>query len=207
MFQQIFIDTASKYTKDTDYVSLLYTDIVSHYSNTSRHYHTLQHLVHLLVELLQVKDNIQNWDLVVFAIAYHDIIYNVVNHNNEEKCAAYAVKALSPLLSKESLDECRVMIMATKSHLLSANQDINYFTDADLSILGADESKYLEYTRQIRKEYKYYPDFVYTPGRQKVLKHFLNMQRIYKTDYFYHRYEAQARINLKGELNNTKPSN
>jgi predicted metal-dependent HD superfamily phosphohydrolase len=52
----------------------------------------------------------------------------------------------------------------------------------------------------IRKEYNFYPDFMYKPGRQKVLQHFIQMPRIYKTDYFHDRYEEKARDNLHVEL-------
>jgi len=44
------------------------------------------------------------------------------------------------------------------------------------------------------------PDFIYNQGRQKVLKHFLAMNQIYKTDYFFNKYESQARTNLNIEL-------
>jgi len=74
------------------------------------------------------------------------------------------------------------------------------FTDADLSILGAEWPIYHNYTDQIRQEYAIYPDFMYKPGRKKVLLHFLKMERIFKTDYFYITFEAQAIKNIKQEL-------
>ena len=75
-----------------------------------------------------------------------------------------------------------------------------YFTDADLAILGSDYDKYIHYVKSIRKEYKFYPDFVYNPGRKKVLEHFIQMTRIYKTDFFFSRYEEQARKNMNDEI-------
>ncbi|HMF72048.1 MAG TPA: hypothetical protein VK616_11260, partial [Flavitalea sp.] len=76
----------------------------------------------------------------------------------------------------------------------------NFFTDADLSILGAAPDVYLNYTNMIRKEYKLFPDFVYRPGRIKVLQSFLNMQYIFKTDYFRDKYEIQAIENIRTEV-------
>ena len=90
--------------------------------------------------------------------------------------------------------------MATKLHGLNTDSDTNYFMDADLAILGADDDLYNLYTRQIRKEYKFYPDLLYKPGRRKVLQHFLQMDSIYKTSYFKDKYEWQARKNIKREL-------
>jgi predicted metal-dependent HD superfamily phosphohydrolase len=41
-------------------------------------------------ELLPVESQIEDWDRLVLAVAYHDVIYNVVKHNNEEKSKAIA---------------------------------------------------------------------------------------------------------------------
>jgi predicted metal-dependent HD superfamily phosphohydrolase len=90
--------------------------------------------------------------------------------------------------------------LATKHHQLSADEDVNYFTDADLSILGQDWGTYLDYAKKIRKEYRLYPDLAYKPGRKKVLQHFFEMESIFKTSGFRERYEAAARRNLQQEL-------
>ena len=91
-------------------------------------------------------------------------------------------------------------ILATKSHDKHALQDINYLTDADLAILGSEHNTYIHYTNQIRKEYSIFPDILYKKGRKKVLEHFLNMEYIYKTDYFHNQYHDQCISNLKNEL-------
>jgi predicted metal-dependent HD superfamily phosphohydrolase len=70
----------------------------------------------------------------------------------------------------------------------------------DLCILGADPIKYVDYCGRIRKEYNIIPDIIYKPGRAKVLKHFLEMERIFKTKHFFQLYEEQARLNIGAEL-------
>lgn len=72
--------------------------------------------------------------------------------------------------------------------------------DADLSILGKSSQVYLEYTKQIRKEYSIYPHFLYKPGRKKALEHFLALESIFKTEYFKKKYEIRARENIEFEL-------
>jgi predicted metal-dependent HD superfamily phosphohydrolase len=57
--------------------------------------------------------------------------------------------------------------MDTKSHQVDNNKDANYFTDAGLSILGAEEALYHLYKEQTRKEYRFYPGIVYKPGGKK----------------------------------------
>ncbi|MCK7556860.1 hypothetical protein MKQ70_18295 [Chitinophaga sedimenti] len=64
-------------------------------------------------------------------------------------------------------------IIATKTHGDTAvDSDLSYLLDIDLGILGAPLMSYVEYTRQIRQEYRIFPDLLYNPGRKKVLKHF-----------------------------------
>jgi predicted metal-dependent HD superfamily phosphohydrolase len=92
------------------------------------------------------------------------------------------------------------MILATKVHLETDDQDTNYFIDADLSILGQPWNVYLLYSKQVRQEYSNYPDPVYYEGRRKVLTHFLEMSRIFKTQYFFDHLERQAKENLLKEL-------
>lgn len=70
----------------------------------------------------------------------------------------------------------------------------------DLSILGADWDIYQTYIKNIRTEYKIYPDFAYNKGRIKVLQHFLDLEKIYKTAELQERFESQARRNLQQEI-------
>jgi predicted metal-dependent HD superfamily phosphohydrolase len=179
----------------------LWSEITARYSRPARHYHTLVHVENLYLELLPLKTDIADWQTLLFSIAYHDIVYNTLRHDNEEKSARLAVKRLSQLkVSEIQKDKCAGQILATKSHSISPDSDTNYLTDADLSILGKNNNDYQVYITQIRKEYKFYPDIVYKPGRKKVLQHFLDMKSIYKTVFFKEKYESQARQNIKNEL-------
>lgn len=103
-------------------------------------------------------------------------------------------------MNNEDVQQIYEQILATKSHKKSDDEDTNFLLDADLSILGKSPQVYLEYTKQIRKEYSIYPDFLYKPGRKKVLQHFLALENIFKTEYFKNKYESQARENIEFEL-------
>jgi predicted metal-dependent HD superfamily phosphohydrolase len=195
-----FYTSLSRYTSKTETQCALWNELEKNYSNASRHYHNLNHLNALLEELRSVKNVFINWDTIVFALAYHDAIYNTLKSNNEDKSATLALKRLAEI--NFPIDQayiCGQLIIATKKHEPSDNQT-NYFTDADLSILGSDPNIYHLYTQQIRREYAIYPDLVYNPGRKKVLMHFLSMSSIYKTEEFRNKYEKQAKQNLQTEL-------
>jgi len=201
MFDQTFKAQLAKITTDTRLIEKLWKEIEVQYSKSGRFYHTLSHLDNLIVSLTPVLDNILDWQTIVLSIAYHDIVYNPLKKDNEEKSAELANKRLVELgASKFQREKCFSQIMATKTHSFSNDSDTNYFTDADLSILGSDDDDYVRYAQLIRKEYKYFPDLLYKPGRKKVLMRFLEMTNIFKTKHFQNKYERQARLNLTNEL-------
>lgn len=200
VLQQTFMALVARYAADTRLAETLWQELESGYSRKKRHYHTLGHLEKLLEQLAPIT-GIDDWDTLLFALYYHDLVYGATRNDNEEKSAELAKERLTQLqYPPQKTARCVAHILATKSHAMSTDGDTNLFTDADLSILGADADTYRSYTRQIRAEYAVYPDFVYVPGRKKVVRHFLQMERIYKTDYFRSALETQARQNLRWEM-------
>lgn len=201
MLKQTFIALLTKYTNDQDLIAELWAEIERKYSDKKRYYHTLNHLENLFQQLTEIKPQIKDWDVVLFSLYYHDVIYNSVKSDNEQKSAELAEKRMKFIgIPLATIERCKAQIMATQAHFLSENEDTNFFTDADLSVLGQSWEMYSEYYRNVRKEYAIYPDLIYNAGRKKVLKHFLAMERIFKTDYFYLKFEEQARVNLEKEL-------
>ncbi len=200
--KEIFEQLARHYAKDELQIQKRWLEIETAYTNKKRYYHNLTHLQEIHQHLLPVKKEIKNWNCILFSIFYHDIVYQTTKQNNEEKSAQLAKKRLQEInVSEDIQDLCFAQILATKQHAFSTDADTNYFTDADLAILGQNEETYLQYAKQIRKEYSIYPDFMYKPGRKKVLQHFLQMETIFKTVYFQNKFEAQAKHNLNLELN------
>jgi predicted metal-dependent HD superfamily phosphohydrolase len=201
MIKNIFQQLITKYTSDQQQAEKLWKELEHHYTRPSRHYHNLAHLENMFSELSQVQTKIKNRDTVLFALFYHDIVYKPTSNHNEEKSAELAEARLSEIAySREQINQCKQIILATKAHVESIDAEINYFTDADLCILGQSWENYLAYAMNIRKEYSIYPDFIYKPGRKKVLNHFLNMKRIFKTTFFFTKFEEKAKENLSREL-------
>ncbi|WP_210149760.1 HD domain-containing protein [Chryseobacterium scophthalmum] len=189
------------FTKDKILIEKFWFEIEKKYSGRSRHYHNLQHLENMFEEIDAVRNQIKKFDTISFSIFYHDVIYDATSKLNEEKSADIAKERLEILdLNNEDLQQVYEQILATKSHQKSENEDTNFLLDADLSVLGKSSKVYSEYTKQIRKEYSIYPDFLYKPGRKKVLQHFLELESIFKTEFFRNKYETQARENIEFEL-------
>lgn len=202
MLKDTFQELTRKYITDSLLTERLWNELENSYSHRGRHYHTLSHLEHMLSELMPVQTKINDWDTIRATLFYHDIIYQPTSKYNEEKSAELAEARLIQLnFPSSQIEKCKQTILATKTHVESTDIDINYFTDADLCILGQSWETYLTYAKNVRKEYSIYPDFIYYPGRKKVLTHFLDMPRIFKTVFFFDKFEEKARKNLNCELN------
>ncbi len=201
MLEETFIKLIGNYTTDDRLAMQLWKEIEENYSNKKRHYHSLIHLENLLQHLFAIKKQIENWDTILFSLYYHEIIYNPLKTNNEEKSAEFAENRMQLIgVPQLTIENSVHQILATKKHLLSVDNDTNIFTDADLSILGQPWNVYANYYKQVRNEYSLYPDLIYKPGRKKVLQHFLQMERIFKTDVCFTAFELQAKENLQKEL-------
>jgi len=196
-----FSENCLPFTQDQHLIEKLWSEIERNYSQKGRHYHNLEHLENMFSEIDGIKDHISNYSNISFSVFYHDVIYDASSKSNEENSAKFAKERLQQLNINESdISEVYHQILATKAHQSSDAQDLSYLLDADLSILGKDLETYIDYTKKIRKEYSIYPDLLYKPGRKKVLKHFLEMENIFKTDYFREKYEEQAKKNIEFEI-------
>ena len=201
MLKETFLALVNKFTDNVSQANGLWTEIEKSYSNKRRYYHNLIHLDNLLIQLFKIKNKLQDWDTILFSLYYHDLIYKITQSDNEEQSALLAAKRMYLIgVPSDKIEKCKLQIIATKTHDQSFESDTNYFTDADLSILGQNWETYSFYSYSVRKEYTLFPDFVYKPGRKKVLNHFLAMNRIFKTEFFYDLFEKQAKQNLQNEL-------
>src|SRR5262245_42579453 len=197
-----WVSLASRHTSNLSLIESLFNSIVDHYYECERVYHNLSHIQPLFSLSESLLSMFQNPDAVYFAIWFHDVIYDTKRSDNEEKSAEFASEALASLgVPEQTIAITREMILATKHHRgADLSWDMKAFLDLDTSILGAPEEIYKEYSRAIRKEYSWVPDVLYREGRMKVLNDFLGRERIYHTEEFGAKYEAQARHNIAQEI-------
>ena len=201
MLELAFTKLLRCYTNDDEFIEHQWSTIQKKYSNKSRHYHNLSHLDNLLLQLTAVKDAISDWDTILFTMFYHDIVYNVMRKDNEERSAMLATEILESINYRgEKKLKCEHQILATKKHIIDDDTDTNFFLDADLSILGQAWEMYEAYYSNIRKEYAIVPDLIYKKERVKVLRQFLAMESIFKTPPFIAACEMQARKNIALEI-------
>lgn len=184
-------------------------EVISHeYNSTNRFYHNLNHLESMFLMLEKQKNDIKDWDSIIFGLVYHDIVYDSFKSNNEELSAIFANRELSSLNVKiDRIQKVEELIISTKTHERNVDNDVNIFLDADLSILGSEINTYNIYSKNVRIEYVRYPSYVYNKRRIKVLEYFINLETIYKTDYFKIHFERTAKENLIRELTELKRMN
>jgi predicted metal-dependent HD superfamily phosphohydrolase len=199
--QEIWSELAGRYTSNPERISSLWEETVTSYSGNDRHYHDLVHVETMVRLAFEHTSLLKDLDTLLFSIFYHDIVYHALRKDNEEQSAELAQQRLLAL----EVDELRIkkvydQIIATKTHMSDGDSDLNYLLDFDLAALGRSWEAYARYAANVRKEYAKVPNLLYKPGRRKVLKHFLNMDRIYKTEEMFNLYESKARENLAREI-------
>jgi len=179
--------------------------LTARYSEKHRHYHTLQHVDACMKHLDEIADHIVDLKAVEIALWFHDIIYDPKRNDNEKRSAEYAETFLASVdLPSEEISKITHLILLTKHPSHPATNDEKYLIDIDLAIIGANEQRYDQYESSIRKEYGFVPSLLYKKERRKLLMSFAKSDRIYLTEYFYEKYENQARLNIDRAMKNLR---
>ncbi len=207
-FKKLFLDVTEKYIGNKVTAEKIYEDIIKKYSARGRHYHNIGHIYKMCQLWLDNKKSFERPDSVFLAIVFHDIIYKSRKSDNEQKSALYfkeiALKYFDRM-KEPFINRIMDLINLTKHDVRSTREAIKHrdsklLLDFDLSVLSSSEEEYEEYYNNIRKEYRIYPNFMYRPGRIKVLQSFLDKDKIYLSKEFSSR-EKNAIKNIKNEIN------
>jgi predicted metal-dependent HD superfamily phosphohydrolase len=173
----------------------LLLELTRRYTEPHRHYHGLPHIAWMLDQARElVLDDDQ-----VLAIWFHDAVYDVPGHDNEERSAALAVERLSAA----GLPEARVrkierIVLDTKAHVPTSEAS-KLVMDLDLASLALARPEFVKNGARIRAEYADIDDATFTAGRRTFMEAFLARERIYWTDWGA-ALEDRARENLRLDL-------
>lgn len=180
----------------------VFDDIVEHYTEQQRHYHTLEHISEILKQIEEFSEITSDTASVYLAAWLHDIIYDPLKTDNEAQSAMYARNLLDGFcVDPEVVDEVIRLINLTSGHIvLVTDRNGAVLIDADLAILGTDRNRYVRYAEDIRKEYSHLTDASYHAGRIKFLKKMLKLSRLFTTDRCHQELEAVARNNMQWEI-------
>ena len=181
------------------------------YARPPRAYHNFNHVAEVLRHYQAVADG-PGWAQpaeVRLAVLYHDAVYEPGRRDNESRSAAFALEEIARWLPDAGLDGQRVAALIELSahhgqHRprdfdgLPSADDTRHFLDCDMAILGAEPEAFDAYDRAIAAEYRgQLPGWLFRFNRRRFLKTLLARPRIYLSDFFHDRFDAQARANLR----------
>jgi predicted metal-dependent HD superfamily phosphohydrolase len=179
----------------------LHGELIARYSEPHRKYHTVQHLDECFEKLDEIRSLARYPAEVELALWFHDAIYDVKRHDNEEKSADWArASAAAAGVAADACERVYSLILSTRHQAAASGVDAEILVDIDLSILGAASERFDQYEQQVREEYAWVPHFLFRRERKAILKEFLARPRIFSTTHFRDRYEQQARSNIERSL-------
>lgn len=179
----------------------LFEALLTRYGESQRRYHTLQHLGECLAWFERERDAAERPAEVALALWFHDAIYDVHAHDNEERSAGWARQSLGAAgVPEDVARRIHALVMATCHDAVPEGRDAELLIDIDLSILGAERERFDEYERQVNDEYGFVPQEVRAPKRREILQRFLDREAIYATPRMHGLLEVQARENLKRSM-------
>jgi predicted metal-dependent HD superfamily phosphohydrolase len=179
----------------------LHRKLVGCWSEKHRHYHTLQHLRECFEHFEQARLDADDPCLIAIALWFHDAFYDPTRDDNEERSADWARdEALAAGMTQATAQRLHDLVMATRHEAMPDDADARLLVDIDLSILGSDAARFDESDEQIRREYAHVPEGEWKVGRKRVLRGFLDRERLYGTQRYHSALEARARENLQRAL-------
>ncbi|HEY9132834.1 MAG TPA: N-methyl-D-aspartate receptor NMDAR2C subunit [Dyella sp.] len=179
----------------------LHDALLERYAERHRAYHTRQHLEECLAQLADMQSHAERPHELALALWFHDAIYWPRRKDNEAASAAWLTQAAQQAqIEAEAIQRMHALVMATVHDASPDKTDARLLVDIDLAILGAEPSRFDEYERQIRREYRWVPEPLYRAKRAEVLRRFLDRPAVYVTPWMAGRFEARARGNLDAAL-------
>lgn len=177
--------------------SACFSTLEAAYGEPHRAYHDASHIEDCLARLDEARELCERPAEVEFALWLHDVIHRTRGGDSEGESAEMAADWLTRGgAAADVVGRVRDMILATKHGPEVPAGDAAVMLDIDLSILGRDAEAFDRYDANVRREYRWVPGPLYRRKRREVLEGFLARPRIYVTERFFERYEAQARLNL-----------
>ncbi|MHC4892317.1 MAG: HD domain-containing protein [Planctomycetota bacterium] len=178
----------------------LFAELARLYRSPERHYHSDVHVAECLRALDEHRELAERPEEVELAIWFHDAIYDTGRDDNEEASARLAEERLGAVgIACEAIGRIAQLIRWTQKHD-ARGRDGELLIDIDLGILGQSRTTFERYDAEIRAEYAWVPESAYRNGRARVLRSFLERERIYRTAAFHSAYEQPARDNLQAKL-------
>lgn len=160
--------------------TLPYEELKKMYAEPHRRYHTLEHILDMVKGVLSGEPMKKSDELeLVTAIAFHGIIYDTRNFDNEKRSADFMVSKLQPALKNVGAPErLHKLVMSTHDHV--AYDDLSRrLIELDLWIINHGSfADIMDMERKMQKEYQYHDWLTYKNGRLLFLKTFQQKEAV-----------------------------
>lgn len=184
----------------------LLAELRARHDEPQRAYHGWRHIQALLRLREEVADRLADPSAVLWAILFHDAVYDPRAADNEERSARLLEAAEVAGLDDATRSRAARLIRMTAAHAIPGRlpadegADAALFLDMDLSILGATPAAFDAYEAGVRHEYAHVAEPAFRSGRAAILRRFAERERLYLSDWGRQRFEAAARANIARSL-------
>ncbi|AQV98006.1 hypothetical protein BJN34_29500 [Cupriavidus necator] len=176
----------------------VYADLARCYGEPTRHYHTLDHVRRCLHDLDWARSAIPDAADVELALWCHDVVYVAGATDNEQCSAAWLRRWSNGTIA--AAERVAGLILETTHADVPASLAGRFTADIDLAALGCSRARFQQNGVHLRAERTDLDDAAYDAAERLFLGRLLASPRIYFTDLFQSRFEAQARANLAWRL-------
>jgi predicted metal-dependent HD superfamily phosphohydrolase len=176
-------------------------ELVRHWAEPGRHYHTLEHLDACLATFDDLAPLCDHPDEAEAALWCHDVIWSAHGTDDEGESAAWAEACLGAArVAPDTVARIADLVRATRHGRAARSADEAVVLDADLAILGADPAAFDRYEAQVRAEYAHVPEAAFRAARARILRRFLERPAIFGTSAMRAGREWAAQANLGRSL-------
>lgn len=179
-----------------DNAESVFNEVLQHYSEPHRYYHTPEHIDHCLAQLHLSTHLMDEPDAVEMAIWFHDVVYDPKADDNERVSAELFMERCRDGTCGDFAQKVFQLIMTTTHMRHPESLDERHMVDIDLSSFGSPYQAFLADGEAVRKEFRHVPDAKYFPARLKFLQSLMGRPSFYHTSFFQERYETCARENI-----------
>ncbi len=175
--------------------------VIDCYNEKHRHYHDINHLIHVLEQFDFAIKNIGIAEAtaatIELSIWYHDAIYDTSRTDNELKSAELFEDHANKMgINQNVINDVKRIILITENHYQAASLDEEIMSDCDLSPLGLNKEGFEQSGRDLKKEYPHTPEI----KRKEALEKFLAHNGIFRTMLFKKAYEERATKNIEEKI-------
>ncbi|MGR9106850.1 MAG: HD domain-containing protein [Gammaproteobacteria bacterium] len=175
----------------------IYDDLIGHYSEPGRWYHTRAHVFHCLSEFDRAITRLECPDAVELALWFHDAIFVPGADNNEQRSAGLLTECAGTSFSPSFVNKTCGLILVTTHKQPPAQGDESYMVDIDLSSFGVNWIRFVRDSLHVRYERSDVADKDYYLSHARFLRSLLDRPHIFQTELFHDLYEESARRNIR----------